>query len=32
VRATFVLTEVGYNINGIVREMRLHLKDRLFDM
>jgi hypothetical protein len=32
VRLAFVLTEVGYNINGVIREMRLLLKDQLFDM
>jgi hypothetical protein len=31
VRLAFVLTEVGYSVNGVVREMRLLLKDRLFD-
>jgi hypothetical protein len=31
VRLAFILTEVGYDINGIVREMRLLLKDRLFN-
>jgi hypothetical protein len=32
VRLALVLTEVGYNINGVIREMRLLLKDQLFDM
>jgi hypothetical protein len=31
VRLAFVLTEVGYDINGIIQEMRLLLKHRLFD-
>jgi hypothetical protein len=31
VRLAFILTEVGYGINGVVREMRLLLKDRLFN-
>jgi hypothetical protein len=31
VRLAFVLTEVGYGINEIIREMRLLLKDWLFD-
>jgi hypothetical protein len=30
-RLAFVLTGVGYDINEIVRDMRLLLKDRLFD-
>jgi hypothetical protein len=29
-RLTFVLTEVTYGVNGIVRNMRFLLKDRLF--
>jgi hypothetical protein len=32
VRLAFVLTEVGYGINGIVQDMRPLLKDRLFGM
>jgi hypothetical protein len=32
VRLAFALTGVGYGINGILWEMRLLLKDRLFDM
>jgi hypothetical protein len=31
VRLAFVLTEVAYVINEIVQNMRLLLKDRLFD-
>jgi hypothetical protein len=27
----FILTEVGYDVNGILWEMRLLLKDRFFD-
>jgi hypothetical protein len=29
-RLAFVLTEVAYDINGIFRNIRLLLKDRLF--
>jgi hypothetical protein len=31
VRLAFVLTEVGYGVNGIIWDMRLLLKDWLFD-
>jgi hypothetical protein len=32
VRLEFILTEVGYRVNGVVWKMRLLLKDWLFYM
>jgi hypothetical protein len=32
VRLAFVLTKVSYDVNMIVRDMRLLVKDWLFDM
>jgi hypothetical protein len=31
VRLAFILTEVGYGVHGIIQDMRLLHKDRLFD-
>jgi hypothetical protein len=30
VRLAFVLTGLGYDVNGVLREMRLLLKDQIF--